>query len=165
MLFRSPPAKGGENGLYLYDDAGVDNGRRGKGIKKVNLEDGSVSEFLSFDGSLWTFMISPWKMKGFRVLGEGSVETLYFRDEVNGRIGGVAQGVLEKLSVVEGKRKTVTLRAATIPSWLKLQAVDFNKTETEYWVVLEELSTSRSADLAIILGMKKGLYLGPCSEP
>ncbi len=138
----------GEDGLYLYDAAGVEGGRKGTGIKKVNLSDGSVSDFLPFTGSAWTRMINPWKMRGFRVLEGGDIEALYFCDENNGRIGAVAQGTLERISMVEGERKTVILRAATIPSWLKLRAVDFNKTDTEYRVVLEELSTSRSADLA-----------------
>lgn len=144
---REIPFGWGEDGLYLYDVKGGDKGK-GKGIKKVNLSDGSVSDFLSFDGSLWTLLINSWKMRGFRVLEGGSVETLYFRDEVNGSIGAVAQGVLEKLSVVEGERRIVTLRAATIPAWLKLRVADFNKTDMEYWVALEELSTSRAADLA-----------------
>ncbi len=137
----------GEDGLYLYDDTGVDGGKKGTGIKKVNLSDGSVCDFLSFTGSAWARMKTPWKMRGFRLLEGGDIEALYFCDESNGRIGGVAQGVLERLSLVESERKTVTLRAATIPSWLKLRAVDFNKSDTEYWVVLEELSNSKSADL------------------
>lgn len=137
----------GEDGLYLYDRKGVDKYGKGKGIKKINLSDGSLSDFLSFDGSLWTALGNSWDMSGFRVLGEGNAEVLYFRDEVNGRLGEAAQGALEKLSVVEGERRTVILRAAAISPWLKLRAADFNKTDTEYWVVLEELSTSKAADL------------------
>ncbi len=145
---RVTPFGWGEDGLYLYDDIGADKGK-GKGIKKVNLSDGSVSDFLSFAGSAWSRLGYPWKMKGFRVLEGGSVETLYFCEESdNGRLGAVAQVTLERMSLVEGERKKITLRAATIPAWIKLCTAEFNKTDGVYWVVLEELSASKSADLA-----------------
>lgn len=130
----------GADGLYLYDGS--------NGIRKVDLSDGSVSDFILFAGSVWTSMGRNWKLKGFRVLDGGNVEALYSSDIDGDRISIWGKGVLEKLSLVKGERKIVTLRAASIPVWLKLQAADFNKTDTEYWVMLEELGTSTAADLA-----------------
>lgn len=129
----------GADGLYLYDG--------GNGIQKIDLGDGSVSVFMPFAGSTWTSLGKYWKLKGFRVQAGGEVEALYSFDNASGYLSVFEKGLLEKLVPVEGERKTVTFRAASIPTWLRLQAADFNRTDREYWVVLEELSTSTAADL------------------
>lgn len=130
----------GADGLYLYDS--------GNGIQKVDLSEGSVSDYMPFAGNTWSSLGKYWKLKGFRVQDEGDVEALYSYDNEGDYLKTFEKGILEKLSLVKGERKTVTLRAASIPAWLKLQAADFNKKDSEYWVVLEELATSTAADLA-----------------
>ncbi len=130
----------GPEGLYLYDSGG---------IRKVNLSDGSVSDFISFGGTAWTSLGIYWKLKDFRVLEDGSVQALYGCDEDKDTIYGQLQrGLLEELKAVEGERETITLRAASVPAWMKLRAAEFNKTNTQYWVVLEEFSTSSAGNLA-----------------
>lgn len=132
----------GKDGLYLYAGS--------KGIHKVDLSDGSTTLFMSFDGSAWTSLLrNRWQMKSFRVLDERNVEALYYREETEDRdISRNKEGIIERLSFLEGERKTVTLRAASIPSWVKLRAVEFNKTDRDYWVVLEELASGKAADKA-----------------
>lgn len=59
-----------------------------------------------------------------------------------------ARGLEERITLVQGTRTKVTLRAATVSNWLIEQTVTFNQSNGTYWVVLENLSASTAADLA-----------------
>jgi ABC-type glycerol-3-phosphate transport system substrate-binding protein len=130
----------GVNGIYLIEN---------KGILKINPEDKSSNELLSFSGSAYSRPEFKWKLNDFRILEDGSVEILYFCGDENDRIPArTAKGLEERLTLVNGDRSIITLRAATISGWLKNQTAKFNKSNGTYWVTLEEFSTSTFDQLA-----------------
>ena len=129
----------GPDGLYVF---------LANEIKRIDLEAGNSSDFLSLKGSSYSNLDFKWKFGDFRVLDDGSAEALYYCDEEDGRLDVIAKGIQENLSLLEKDRIVITLRAASISNWLKDQATKYNKSNDIYWVRLEELSTGKAADRA-----------------
>lgn len=129
----------GSDGLYMYNTSE-------NGILKVNMEDGSTSVALSFSGGSHSTPESSWNCKDFMMREDGSAGLLYLERSMT-MPDETARGLEERITLVQGRRTNVTLRAAVTSNWLKEQAAAFNQSNDTYWIVIEELSTSTAADL------------------
>lgn len=141
----------GEDGIYMEIPSGY---------YRVNLEDGTKSEYMIFQGT--TYSSAAWR-KGeigwgdddFHVLYDGSVEILYMKKDYESfESGGYnivtkanVKAVVEKLWLSGIEREPVVVRGRAVSNWLKGQAASFNRSNETYQVVLEEFSGSGSVDL------------------
>lgn len=122
----------GPDGLMLLDS---------EGIWEIEEEDGAVSKsmVLSFDGTSYIDMLvfgnrnlNRRNVSDFRVSAEGAAELLW-RHQNSGR------GDLQVLTPESKERTPITLRCTQVSDWMAECFAEFNKTNENYHIVLEQL--------------------------
>lgn len=146
----------GADGLYLYSTYD-------RGILKINPGDGSTATVLSFAGGGRSNLSSGWIFRDFVVKEDGSAEALYLEQSMT-YPDKTARGIAESIRLVRGERIRLTLRTEVAGNWLKEQARKFNLSNGNYWLELEEFSTSTAddpADYARLTGVELATGKGP----
>lgn len=109
---------------------------RDDGFWQVDLEEESLLELLTFLGTSYsTWDGESWQLsreqQSFRVLEDGSVETLWCRDDGTG-------AVVERLYESRVERIPIVIRAESFGSWAINRVNRFNQENDTYYVVLED---------------------------
>lgn len=109
---------------------------RDDGFWQVDLEEESLLELLLFLGTSYsTWDGESWQLsreqQSFRVLEDGSVETLWCRDDGTG-------AVVERLYESRVERIPIVMRAESFGSWIINRVNRFNQENDTYYVVLED---------------------------
>lgn len=123
-VFQSIEASGGSNYIAPTQDGVLVIS--GQGVKKVNLENGQSESILTWNGSSYTWT-GEW-VGDLRQNSDGSVEILF------------KSGRMEKLKYENtvGNRTVISVRGTNFSNWFKERIVEFNQSDLEYYVVLEE---------------------------
>lgn len=111
---------------------------RGDGFWQVDLEEESLLELLSFLGTSYsTWDGESWALsreqQSFRVLEDGSVETLWCRDDGT-------EAVMQRLYLGKVERIPIVIRAENFGSWAMNRINRFNQENDTYYVVLEDFT-------------------------
>ncbi len=123
------------------------------GIYELSLSDGQLSEVLPFAGTTYSSgdssidmtALTEWHSAALRSLNDGDFMVLW--DTTSMYSDSLTLGVAERLHLSESDRNLVTIRGSSFTDWMKRQAARFNRSNSEWQVVLEEYASSNAVDL------------------
>lgn len=126
----------GQDSLLLLDmDPHI-----GYEIYELGVNDGSMPCIFSFNGTSYSFGPPRMILRDFRILADESIVMLYTANEG-------ASAVCEKLKMSKVEKMPITLRGNFAgDSWLKAQVALFNRTSSDYHVILEDCGGGNDMD-------------------
>ena len=142
----------GRQGILVLDTGSME------GISEVRPGDGSVLSALSFLGTSYSLEDSARGMEvhDFRVLEDGKMEILWAKPSGDG-------SVRETLTFSKTEKAVVTLRTTLLmdDGWLERQIGAFNKTNKDYYVVLEKPKAEDQSEFGTMTAVQIATGKGP----
>lgn len=126
----------GQDSLLVLDG----DFRIGYEILKLEVNDGSMTCIFSFTGTSYSFDHPKMKLQDFRILSDESIEMLW--TEWNG-----TSAICEKLRMSKVEKIPIILRGQfNGDDWLSAQVALFNRTNSDYHVILEDCGGGNDPD-------------------
>lgn len=126
----------GQDSLLVFDG----DTRIGYEILKLEVNDGSMTCIFSFTGTSYSFDHPGMKLQNFRIMEDESIEMLW--TDVNG-----TSAICEKLRMSKVEKIPIILRGQfNADGWLSTQAALFNRTNSDYHVILEDCGGGNDPD-------------------
>lgn len=141
----------GQDGLLVLDrDPAV-----GYEIFQTEVSDGSMACVFSFTGTSYSFVHPGMTLRGFRMLADESIVMLW--EDVEG-----TSAVCEKLKMSKVEKTPIILRGKfSGDSWISAQVSLFNRSSSDYHVILEDCGGNDPEDFARLTSVQIASGKGP----
>ncbi|MCM1192204.1 MAG: ABC transporter substrate-binding protein [Butyrivibrio sp.] len=126
----------GSDSLFLLDTNPLISNK----ISEINITDGSMSDILSFTGTSYSFRHPGMILQDFRMPADESIVMLWTES-------GGTSAICEKLRMSRVEKTPITLRGKfNGDSWITEQVSLFNRSNSEYHVILEDCGGGNDPD-------------------